>query len=140
MLLPSWRFIKKMIRRDAPHSYVPKASTRSVNLWEFTENATARQTARWIVHKTTFLDVLMVIHPKPGLISNSIVCTMATLPWDMEVINLLRLLLSQSSQFCAENLISLWLWNGHKSNILVNLQTSSSLNIQASLTINEAVP
>ena len=35
--------------------------------------------------KTTFLDVLIVVHPKSGLISKSIFCTMPTLPWDMEV-------------------------------------------------------
>jgi len=35
--------------------------------------------------KTTFLDVLKVVHSKSGLISKSILCTMTTLQWDMKV-------------------------------------------------------
>jgi len=78
--------------------HIPKVSTRSVHPcareisrekrqqdrrsdWQ-TDKHTDRQTHRHTdgLSRTTFLDVLRVVHPKSGLISKSIFCTMQILP------------------------------------------------------------
>ena len=77
--------------------HAPKVSTRSVYPYARESSREKRQQGREADRQThthadelsTFLDVLWVVHPKSGLISNSIFCTMPTLPWDTEVIGIL---------------------------------------------------
>jgi len=70
--------------------HTPKVSTRSVNPYarEFCGKGysnTDRHTHTDGLSKTAFRDVLMVLHPKSGLYSNSIFCTNANTSIDMEV-------------------------------------------------------
>jgi len=67
--------------------HTPRVSNRPVNPYAPESVPQKLQQDRHTdgLSKTTFLDVLTVVHPKSGLISKSIFCTMPTLPWDMEV-------------------------------------------------------
>ena len=63
----------------------PSFSTTILHLKADGQTDTHARTHTDGLSKTTFLDVLMVAHPKSGLISNSIFCTMPTFLWDTEV-------------------------------------------------------
>ena len=69
---------QKLIRRNAPYDQTcSKVSTRSVYPYAretFAKKATARRTHTHTdrLFKITFLDVLWIVHPKSGLIENSI--------------------------------------------------------------------